>query len=112
LELLGELAELVRSNSLCGLGQTAPNPVLTTLKYFRSEYEAHANNKKCPARQCTKLLTYTVTDECVGCLLCIKACPAGAISGERKQKHVIDQSLCTRCGMCVKACNVKAIAVD
>jgi NADH-quinone oxidoreductase subunit F len=113
IELLEELAVLVKNNSLCGLGQTAPNPVLTTLKYFRSEYEAHTSNKKCPAKKCTKLLTFDITDLCVGCLLCLKACSAKAITGERKKKHVIDQAKCTRCGQCFKVCNVEgAIAVD
>jgi NADH-quinone oxidoreductase subunit F len=113
IELLEQLAALIKNTSLCALGGTAPNPVLTTLKYFRSEYEAHVSNKKCPAHQCTPLLTFTITDRCVGCLLCIKACSAGAISGERKQRHLLDQSKCTRCGQCRKVCNVEgAIAVD
>jgi NADH-quinone oxidoreductase subunit F len=109
LPLLEELAERVRQSSLCGLGQTAPNPVLTTLKYFRSEYEAHIVNKKCPAHSCQKLLTYTITDDCSGCMLCLKACPAHAITGERKAVHVIDQALCTACGECYKVCNLDAI---
>jgi NADH-quinone oxidoreductase subunit F len=112
IELLEELAQRVKTSSLCGLGQTAPNPVLTTLKYFRSEYEAHISNRKCPAHHCQKLLTYTITDDCTGCLLCLKACAAGAITGERKKKHVIDQDLCTACGECYKACNLGAIAKD
>jgi len=113
LELLERLALLVKNNSLCGLGQTAPNPVLTTLKYFRPEYEAHLGNKKCPAKKCMPLLTFDITDKCVGCLLCIKACSAKAITGERKQRHVIDQAKCTHCGQCFKVCNVEgAISVD
>jgi NADH-quinone oxidoreductase subunit F len=112
LELLDDLAQRVKNSSLCGLGQTAPNPVLTTLKYFRSEYEAHITNKKCPAHHCQKLLTYTITDDCSGCMLCLKACPVGAISGERKKVHVIDQSKCTVCGECYKVCNLGAIAKD
>jgi NADH-quinone oxidoreductase subunit F len=113
IERLEELAEQVRNGSQCALGQTAPNPVLTTLKYFRSEYEAHVNNHKCPAHKCGPLLTYDITDACVGCLLCIKACSAGAIAGERKHKHTLDQSQCTRCGQCYKVCNVEgAISVD
>jgi NADH-quinone oxidoreductase subunit F len=112
IELLEELAARVRNSSLCGLGQTAPNPVLTTLKYFRSEYEAHITNKKCPAHTCQKLLTYTITDDCSGCMLCVKACSVGAITGERKKVHVIDQALCTVCGECYKACNLGAIARD
>jgi NADH-quinone oxidoreductase subunit F len=112
IELLEELAGRVRNSSLCGLGQTAPNPVSTTLKYFRSEYEAHIRNKKCPAHHCQKLLTYTITDDCSGCMLCLKACKAGAITGERKKVHVINQELCTVCGECFKACNLGAIAKD
>ncbi|MFB3854380.1 MAG: NADH-quinone oxidoreductase subunit NuoF [Vicinamibacterales bacterium] len=112
IEILEELAAKVKNSSLCGLGQTAPNPVLTTLKYFRSEYEAHIINKKCPAHHCAKLLTYTITDDCSGCMLCLKACAVGAISGKRKEKHVIDQSLCTVCGECYKACNLGAIKKD
>ena len=112
IELLEQLALLVKNTSLCGLGQSAPNPVQTTIKYFRSEYEAHITNKKCPARQCTKLLTYTILDTCVGCLICAKVCPTKAISGELKKVHVIDQSKCTHCGECHKACRTDAIAVD
>jgi NADH-quinone oxidoreductase subunit F len=112
IELLEDLAARVKNSSLCGLGQTAPNPVLTTLKYFRSEYEAHITNKKCPAHHCQKLLTYTITDDCSGCMLCLKACAVGAITGERKKVHVIDQSKCTVCGECYKVCNLGAIAKD
>jgi len=112
IELLEDLAVKVKNSSLCGLGQTAPNPVLTTIKYFRSEYEAHISNKKCPSHSCLKLLTFTITDDCTGCMLCLKACPSGAITGERKKKHVIDQELCTVCGECYKACNLDAITKD
>jgi NADH-quinone oxidoreductase subunit F len=112
IELLENLAQQVRSTSLCGLGQSAPNPVLTTLKYFRSEYEAHISNRKCPAHQCTALLTFTVLDNCPGCQLCAKVCPTKAITGARKVVHVIDQSKCIHCGECHKACRSDAIAVD
>ena len=106
IELLEDLAARVKNSSLCGLGQGAPNPVLTTLKYFRAEYEAHIRNRKCPAHHCQKLLTYTITDKCSGCMLCLKACAYGAIAGARKQRHVINQDLCTVCGECYKACNI------
>jgi NADH-quinone oxidoreductase subunit F len=112
IELLENLAQQVRSTSLCGLGQSAPNPVLTTLKYFRSEYEAHISNRKCPAHQCTALLTCTILDNCPGCQLCAKVCPTKAITGARKVVHVIDQSKCIHCGECHKACRSDAIAVD
>jgi NADH-quinone oxidoreductase subunit F len=112
IEVLEELAARVKNSSLCGLGQTAPNPVLTTLKYFRSEYEAHITNKKCPAHHCQKLLTYTITDDCSGCMLCLKACAVGAITGEKKKLHVIDQSKCTVCGECYKVCNLGAVHKD
>jgi NADH-quinone oxidoreductase subunit F len=111
IELLEQLAALVKNTSLCGLGQTAPNPVLTAIKYFRSEFEAHITNKRCPAHQCKPLLTYTILDSCVGCLICLKVCPTKAITGELKKVHVIDQSKCTHCGECHKVCRVDAIAV-
>jgi NADH-quinone oxidoreductase subunit F len=109
LELLEQLALLVKNNSLCGLGQGAPNPVLTTLKYFRGEYEAHISNRRCPAHQCVALLTYTITDECNGCRVCAKACPSGAITGERKQVHHIDSSKCIQCDECYRTCRYHAI---
>ena len=109
IERLENLASLVKNNSLCGLGQTAPNPVLTTLKYFRSEYEAHLSNRKCPAHQCQALLTYTVNEKCNGCQVCKRACTAKAITGEKGKPHVIDHSLCTRCDECYRACRFEAI---
>jgi NADH-quinone oxidoreductase subunit F len=112
LELLDDLAQRVKSTSLCGLGQTAPNPVLTTLKYFRSEYEAHISNKKCPSHHCAKLLTFTITDDCTGCMLCVKHCPTAAIHGVKLQKHEIDQEECIVCGACFKVCRVGAILKD
>jgi len=109
IELLLELANYVKNNSLCGLGQTAPNPVLTTIKYFRAEYEAHINNRRCPAHHCQALLTYTITEACNGCTACSRVCPAKAISGEKKKQHVIDHSKCIRCDECYKTCRFDAI---
>jgi NADH-quinone oxidoreductase subunit F len=110
IEKLEELAYQIKDNSLCGLGQTAPNPVLTTIRYFRDEYEAHIGHKKCPAKVCRPLLTYTVDQEkCTGCLVCLKNCPAKAITGERKKPHFIDQSLCTKCGVCYSKCKFSSI---
>jgi NADH-quinone oxidoreductase subunit F len=112
IERLEELGQKIVSSSLCGLGQSAPNPVLTTLKYFRHEYEAHVNEKRCPALACKPLLTYEIDpDKCVGCTLCTKACPVGAVSGERKELHVIDTELCTKCDACRKACKFEAVVV-
>ncbi|MCS7221376.1 MAG: NADH-quinone oxidoreductase subunit NuoF [Anaerolineae bacterium] len=112
LDLLESLAQTVKAGSLCGLGQTAPNPVLTTLRYFRSEYEAHVRDRRCPAGVCRALITYRITDECTGCTLCARLCPMGAISGQRKQKHVIDPNRCERCGACLDACSYRAIVVN
>jgi NADH:ubiquinone oxidoreductase subunit F (NADH-binding)/(2Fe-2S) ferredoxin/Pyruvate/2-oxoacid:ferredoxin oxidoreductase delta subunit len=109
---LEDLALTVKRGSLCGLGQTAPNPVLTTLRYFRAEYEAHILEHRCPALVCKDLLTYEIDPNlCVGCLLCKKSCPAGAVSGELKKPHVIDQGLCTKCGVCQSVCPPKVSAV-
>jgi NADH-quinone oxidoreductase subunit F len=109
-DLLENLAEEIKSCSLCGLGQTAPNPVLTTIKYFRSEYEAHIKDKKCPAHNCSALLTYDVIPEkCTGCTICIRKCDTNAITGELKQVHVINQDLCVKCGKCYEVCNFDAI---
>jgi NADH-quinone oxidoreductase subunit F len=113
LEKLEELAYQIKDNSLCGLGQTAPNPVLTTIKYFRDEYEAHIFHKKCPAKVCRPLLTYTVDPEkCTGCLVCLKNCPVKAITGERKQPHFISQEICTKCGVCFSKCKFESIVLS
>ena len=112
IELLEELAQKIKDGSMCGLGQTAPNPVLTTIKYFRNEYEDHIYKKKCTAHSCKELLTFTITDNCKGCTLCAKKCPVGAISGELKGKHVIDQNLCIKCGKCEESCKFDAIIRD
>jgi len=109
IEKLEALAENIKATALCGLGQTAPNPVLSTLKYFREEYEAHIKEKRCPAHHCQKLLNYVITDKCRGCTLCSKVCPAGAISGTVKEQHVIDTTKCLKCGACIEKCRFGAI---
>jgi NADH:ubiquinone oxidoreductase subunit F (NADH-binding)/(2Fe-2S) ferredoxin/Pyruvate/2-oxoacid:ferredoxin oxidoreductase delta subunit len=113
IEKLEELAHTVKAGSLCGLGQTAPNPVLTTIRYFRDEYKAHIVEKSCPALVCKNLIAYYIEPEkCIGCLLCLKNCPVDAISGERKKVHVIDQELCIKCGACLDVCPPKVSAVS
>jgi NADH-quinone oxidoreductase subunit F len=113
IELLAELSEAVKSGSLCGLGQTAPNPVLTTIRYFRDEYEAHIHDKRCPALACKELIDYKINEEkCTGCHLCFKNCPVEAITGEKKQLHVIDSKKCIKCGMCFEVCPKKFSAVE
>ena len=109
IELLENLAKNIKATALCGLGQTAPNPVLSTLRYFRHEYEAHIHDKKCPAGACSKLSGYRITELCKGCGLCKKSCPVEAISGEIKGQHVIDQTKCIKCGACMAKCPFKAI---
>jgi len=113
IELLEELSEVVKDTSLCALGQTAPNPVLTTIRYFRDEYEAHIKDKKCPARVCRDLITYTIDEEkCTGCTRCAKECPQDAIVGERKEPHRILQEKCIKCGICYESCKFDAIKVE
>ena len=113
IELLEELAYQIKDNSLCGLGQTAPNPVLTTLKYFRDEYKAHIRDKKCPAKACKNLLTYEIIpDKCTGCTVCASKCPVKAIEGERKKAHFIHQEICIKCGDCYSRCKFDAIIVS
>jgi NADH-quinone oxidoreductase subunit F/NADP-reducing hydrogenase subunit HndC len=107
--LIESLAESIKVGSLCALGQTAPNPVLSTLNFFRDEYEAHIRDHKCPAGVCAAFIGYTITDKCRGCGLCKKACPAESISGEIKGKHVIDVAKCIKCGACYDKCPFNAI---
>lgn len=112
IELLEELAVKIKDGSMCGLGQTAPNPVLTTIKYFRNEYEDHIYNKKCTAKSCKSLITFNITEDCKGCTACSKKCPVGAISGEKKEMHVIDHNVCIKCGKCEETCKFGAIVRD
>ena len=109
LDDLEKLAKTITDTALCGLGQTAPNPILSTLRYFRDEYLAHVRDKKCPAGTCRKLFKFRITDDCIGCTKCKRNCPVDAISGEIKQLHVIDQNKCIKCGACVEGCPKKAI---
>jgi NADH-quinone oxidoreductase subunit F len=102
---------VIQVGSLCGLGQSGPNPFLSTLMYFRDEYLAHIRDKKCPGGVCKKLITYDIIDDCTGCMACIKVCPVNAITGERKKVHILDKELCTRCGSCYAVCNFNAIEI-
>jgi NADP-reducing hydrogenase subunit HndC len=110
IEKLQTLAESIKQGALCGLGQTSPNPVLSTLRYFRDEYEAHIKEKRCPAGVCKALLNYTINaDKCKGCSLCSKKCPVGAISGEIKKPFTINKEKCIKCGVCMDTCKFAAV---
>ena len=113
IDRLERLGKMIRTASLCGLGQTAPNPVLSTIRYFRDEYEAHITEGRCPAGVCKSLIRYRIDPEkCVGCGACLKVCPPAAIAGEKKQPHEIDHAVCIRCGRCLEACKFDAIKVE
>jgi ferredoxin len=113
LDYLLELAESIRSSSLCGLGQTAPNPVLSTLRYFRDEYEAHIFDRTCPAKMCKGLISYSIIPElCTGCMVCLRNCSSNAITGARREVHRINLDLCTRCGVCKNLCEFDAVMVN
>lgn len=109
LEELKKLGEVIKDTALCGLGQTAPNPVLSTMRYFWDEYVAHVKDKRCPAGVCSKLYSLEISGRCIGCTACARACPVGAISGERKQRHVIDKNKCIKCNACIEKCKFGAI---
>ena len=113
IDLLEQMGVGIKKGSLCGLGQTAPNPVLTTLRYFRHEYEDHIVHKKCTAKVCKDLKYYDILPEkCTGCHICFKSCPTNAISGTPKEIHIIDQDLCIKCGMCLDKCPTKFNAIE
>jgi ferredoxin len=112
IELLDELSVLVKNFSLCGLGTSAPNPVYTTIKYFRHEYEAHIRDKRCPAGICKPLFHYEIdADACTGCTLCARKCPEEIITGEKKKPHQLDQAKCIKCGICYEACKFDAVKI-
>jgi NADH-quinone oxidoreductase subunit F len=111
--ILDDLSRTMIDTSLCGLGSTAPNPVLSTLRYFRDEYETHIKDRRCPARVCKALVTYAIDPEkCTGCGACLRACPANAIMVEKKEAHRLDVERCVKCGACYQACKFEAVSVQ
>jgi ferredoxin len=112
IEFLEEVSQTILDASLCQLGGSAPNPVLSTIRYFREEYRRHIEDKKCPAGACKSLIRYSILpDKCTGCLACLKPCPVTAITGEREQVHVLDQEKCIKCGICFEVCRYDAVEV-
>jgi len=112
IELLEELAHAIKDASLCGLGQSLPNPVLSALAHFRDEYEAHIREKRCPAGVCKALITFSIdAEKCKGCRVCAKNCPQEAISGQAKEPHEIDQDKCIKCGVCADVCKFDAVVI-
>jgi Na+-translocating ferredoxin:NAD+ oxidoreductase RNF subunit RnfB len=113
IEYLVEIGQEVKRSSLCALGGTAPNPVLTSIRYFSDEYRAHIHEKSCPAKVCKGLITYEIVAElCTGCMVCARNCPVDAISGAKGEPHVISSEVCTRCGVCKSLCNFEAVVVN
>jgi Na+-translocating ferredoxin:NAD+ oxidoreductase RNF subunit RnfB len=111
LGLLEELATAVKDTTLCGLGQTAPNPVLSTLRYFRNEYLEHIIHQRCPAGVCKELITYSINENCTGCQLCLRTCSVEAVIGKKKELHRIDPAKCIKCGACKSVCKFNALDV-